>query len=150
MAQIAQISLGVVLGYREVPIEETARPASPTYTYIPTKTVPALGSAPATLDITDLTQKAHTYIKGLEDSGGALDFTINMTSDILTAVDAVLVLQKTKTIEWAVEFPAPLSRRFYFNGQASPVRNSDVAVDAVVEGTFSIIANNVIEQEAIV
>lgn len=145
---MAQISLGIKLGYA-VATEAPTRPSS--YTYIPDITgIPALGAAPSTHQVTDLDNTAHVYIKGLPDVGGNLDFPCIFTSEVIDAVDTAITAEDGgATHEWAVEFPAPLSKRAYFNGQASMVFNESVDVDAPVTGTLSLIPNTEIEWEDI-
>lgn len=147
---MAQISQGIKLGYAEVTAEGT-RPEPKTYTYIPdVKSIPALGSTPNTQQTTTLDDTQHTYIKGLTDVGGALDFTCNYTPAVIAAIDTVIGLQDSgKIIEWCVEFPDPLKKRIYWDGEVSPVYNTDVSVDAVVEGTISIIPNTIMNHEDI-
>ena len=145
---MAQISKGIKLGYAEA---VSPRVAPPTYTYIPDLTgIPALGGAPATHQVTDLDNTSHVYIKGLPDVGGNLDFPCIFTDEIITAVDTALGLEESGTIhEWAVEFPAPVSRRAYFNGECSTVFNESVDVDAPITGTLSLVPNTEIKWEDI-
>jgi len=146
---MAQISLGIKLGYAAaVP---PARPVG-SYTYIDDITgIPALGAAPATHQVTDLENTAHVYIKGLVDVGGNLDFPCIFTPEVIGDIDTAITAENAGTIhEWCVEFPAPLSTRAYFLGEASHVFNESVDVDAPVTGTVSLVPNSEILWEAIV
>lgn len=147
---MAQISLGIKLGYATI----SAIGERPTgdYTYIEDITgIPALGAAPATHQVTTLEDAAHVYIKGLVDVGGNLDFPCVFTPAVIDAIDTAITAEEAGTIhEWCVEFPAPLSKRFYFAGQASQVFNESVDVDAPVLGTISLIPNSEILSEDIV
>jgi hypothetical protein len=145
---MGQISLGIKLGYAVATVAPN-RPAS--YTYIPDITgIPALGAAPATHQITDLDNTSHVYIKGLMDIGGNLDFPTIFTPEVIDVVDTAITAEEGGTIhEWCVEFPAPLSKRAYFNGEASHVFNESVDVDAPVTGTLSLIPNSEIKWEDI-
>lgn len=145
---MAQISKGIKLGYATA---TSPRTQAPVYTYIPDITgIPALGGAPATHQVTNLENESHVYIKGLPDSGGNLDFPCIFTSGVMDAVDTALQAEEGGTThEWAVEFPAPLSKRAFFNGQVAVVFNESVDVDAPVTGTVSIIPNTEIEWENI-
>lgn len=144
---MAQISLGVKLGYANA---VTPRNAAPTYSYIPDVTgIPSLGSAPSTHDVTDLENTSKVYIKGLTDVGGNLDFPCNFTPAVIDAIDDAITAQETQAQEWCVEFPAPLSKRAYFNGEVSPVFNESVDVDAPITGTISIVPNSEIKWEDI-
>lgn len=145
---MAQISQGIKLGYAEA-TEAPARPGG--YTYIPDITgIPALGASPSTHQVTDLDNNSHVYIKGLADIGGNLDFPCIFTSDVIGAVDTAITAEENGTKhEWCVEFPAPLSKRAYFLGEASMVFNESVDVDAPITGTVSLVPNSEIEWETI-
>ena len=147
---MAQISQGIKLGYGAMTgAELSVRPES--YTYIPDITgIPALGASPSTHQVTDLDNTAHVYIKGLPDVGGNLDFPCIFTSAVIDAVDTAITAEESGSLhEWAVEFPAPLSKRAYFLGEASVVFNESVDVDAPITGTLSIVPNSEIEWEDI-
>jgi len=144
---MAQISLGIKLGYANA---VTPRNAAPTYSYIPDVTgIPSLGSAPSTHDVTDLENTSKVYIKGLTDVGGNLDFPCNFTPAVITAIDGAITAQETQAQEWCVEFPAPLSKRAYFNGEVAPVFNESVDVDAPITGIISIVPSSEIQWEDI-
>ena len=145
---MAQISQGIKLGYA-VATEALSRPES--YTYIPDITgIPSLGASPSTHQVTNLDNTSHVYIKGLADIGGNLDFPCIFTSEVIDAVDTAITAEESGAIhEWAVEFPAPLSKRAYFQGEASMVFNESVDVDAPITGTVSLVPNSEIEWEDI-
>ena len=143
---MAQISKGTRLLWGVV--GETGRATS--RLMIPSiKSIPALGATPNTIQVTDLEDEKHTYIKGLQDIGGALEFTCNYTPEVLDAIDKAVVAQNEGVVEWCVEFPAPLNKRIYWQGEVEPVFNTEVAVDAVVEGTVAIVPNTVLQIEDI-
>jgi hypothetical protein len=145
---MAQISQGIKLGYAVATVAP-ARPVS--YTYIPDITgIPALGASPSTHQVTDLDNTSHVYIKGLADVGGNLDFPCIFTSEVIDAVDTAITAEEGGTEhEWCVDFPAPLSKRAYFQGEASMVFNESVDVDAPITGTVSLVPNSEIEWEDI-
>ena len=145
---MAQISQGIKLGYA-VATEAPARPSG--YTYIPDITgIPALGASPSTHQVTNLDNTSHVYIKGLGDVGGNLDFPCIFTGDVIDAVDTAITAEEGgASHEWAVEFPAPLSKRAYFQGEASMVFNESVDVDAPITGTVSVVPNSEIKWEDI-
>lgn len=143
---MAQISKGIRLVWGTK--SGAAQPTS--WKEIPdVKSIPALGSTPNTIQTTTLADDMHTYIKGLQDIGGALEFTCNYTPELITAVEEAITAQGSGTVVWAVEFPAPLQKRVYWEGEAELPFNSDVAVDAVVEATLAIVPNTIIEMEDI-
>lgn len=144
---MAQISKGIKLGYA---VAVDPRNNAPTYTYVPNITgIPALGATPSTHQVTDLDDSMHKYIKGLVDIGGTLEFPCIFTTEVFEEIDDAISLEASGDVEWCVEFPAPLSKRAYFNGEASPVFNESVDVDAPVTGTVSIIPTSAIEWEDI-
>lgn len=145
---MAQISKGIKLGYA---VAVDPRTEAPTYTYFSDITgIPSLSATPTTHDVTTLDDAAHVYIKGLVDIGGTLDFPCNFTPELIAEVEACISAGQSDDLEFCVEFPAPLSKRYYFNGEASMVVNDSVDVDAPVTGTLSIIPNTTIEAEDIV
>ena len=147
---MAQISLGIKLKYGTASTRVGTTPPTD-YTAIPDITgVPALGASPSTHDVTDLDNTSKVYIKGLVDAGGNLDFPCIFTSEVIEEVSDAISEEESGIIhEWAVEFPAPLSKRAYFNGEASMVFNESVDVDAPVTGTLSIVPNSEIIWEDI-
>ena len=143
---MAQISKGIRLVWGS----KTGVAQPELWTPIPdVKSIPALGSTPNTIQTTTLADNMHTYIKGLQDIGGALEFTCNYTPELLAAVQAAITAQGSGVVVWAVEFPAPLNKRVYWEGEAELPYNTDVSVDAVVEATLAIVPNSVIESEDI-
>ena len=82
-----------------------------------------MGASPSTHDVTDLDNTSKVYIKGLVDAGGNLDFPCIFTSEVIDGVDTAISAEASAIHEWCVEFPAPLSKRAYFAGEASHVFN---------------------------
>ena len=81
---------GVSLQYA---VEVTAG-ERPTTGYAPItgiKSIPSLNPAPDTIETTDLSQtEFKTYIDGLKDLGGALEFTANLTQELQTLWDTIV------------------------------------------------------------
>lgn len=145
---MAQLSYGIKVGYAPA---VNPRTVTPTYTYFSDITgIPSLGSTPATQDVTTLLDASHVYIKGLTDVGGALEFPCNFTPTIIDAVDTCVTAAGSATQEFCVEFPAPLAKRAYFNGDPSIVFNDSADVDAPLVGTFAVIPTSVIQWEDVV
>jgi len=146
---MAQISKGIKIGYA---VAVAPRTVAPTYTYVPELTgIPALGSAPTTHQTTTLDNISHVYIKGLSDIGGNLEFPCMFTKPIIDVVDTAVLAEDGGAVhEWAVEFPAPLLRRAYFNGEASIVYNDSADVDAPLVGTLALTPSTDILWEDIV
>ncbi len=144
---MAQSTYGITLGYGDA---VDPRTEAPTYTLIPDITgIPSLGASPSTLDVTTLTDKSHKYIKGLMDVGGNLEFPCNFSDEILEAIDTAELAEEAGTAhEWAIMFPAPISKRAYFNGEVS-IYNDSGDVDSALTGTVAITPTSVIEWEDI-
>lgn len=102
-----------------------------------------LGSAPPTLDTTTLSDDMHTYILDIKDSGGAITFTCNYTSEGY----AQLLEYENKEQEFAVWFggksvagvmtPDGNFGKFSFAGFLS-VAKTGAGVGAVQDMTVSI------------
>jgi hypothetical protein len=133
---MAQNTAGITLKYGEATIGTGGAITWPlTWTTIPdVVSVPAMGAAPAKLDATTLAEtKQKVYIDGLMDLGGSLEFEANMTPELLAVTDVCTGAPATgKVWAFAVEFPAPLSQRYKWIGQMSPVLPGEAGVDAVV------------------
>ncbi len=146
---MATLSKGVQLGYAD---HVSPRVSAPEYEYLTDITgIPALGASPASHQVTTLSDTQHVYIKGLQDVGGTLDFSCVLTEDLIDDVLAIIDKQdEGDVIEWCVEFPAPLSQRAYFTGEANYVFNEAVEVDAPIMGTLSIVPSSAILWESTV
>lgn len=130
-------SAGVSLQYC---VESTSgtRPTSG-YTKIPgIKSIPDMNQAPSNLETTTLDETEYkTYIPGLKDPSGAMQFGANNSETFHTIwgnlVDAYENAAKTNKALWfAIVIPG-LSKAFYFAGEPSPLGMSAIGVDAVLE-----------------
>lgn len=137
MARIDLSTAGVSLRYAA---ETTAgvRPASG-YTPIPgLRSIPDLNPEPSSLETTTLDETEYkTYIPGLKDVGGALQFTANNSAQFQSAWGALVSAADTaneggKAIWFAVIIPG-LPNAFYFAGKPSPLGLSAIEVDSVLE-----------------
>ena len=120
---------------------ETTAGTKPTtgYTKIPgIKAIPDLNPEPSGLDTTTLeATEWKTYIQGLKDPGGALQFTANNTEEFQTAWATLVEAYNTaiaggKETWFAVIVPG-LTNSFYFSGKPSDLGLSAIEVDAVLE-----------------
>ena len=60
------------------------------------KSIPSLNPSPDSLETTDLNQEEYkTYIDGLKDIGGALEFTFNLSNDLVDAWDTLMEAYET-------------------------------------------------------
>lgn len=127
-------------------VESTAgtRPTSG-YTIIPgVKAIPAIFNDPNMLQSTPLSAtKNHTYIRGLDDSGGAIQLTVNDYKAFRDAWDtcvgayAALTGGKTMWFEIAYQDGSELDS-FYFPGEPLALGFGGADVDSVLENNLNI------------
>lgn len=125
-------------------VETTAgtRPTSKSnYTdLVGVKSIPSMNPAPETLETTDLNQTEYkTYIDGLKDLGGALEFTFNLTQDLVTMwgelMEAFEAAKATNKATWfLIDIPG-LEEGLYFPGNPTSMGIPEAAVSSVLEIT---------------
>ena len=104
------------------------------------KSIPSMNPAPETLETTDLNQTEYkTYIDGLKDLGGALEFTFNLTQDLVTMWDELMEAfesaKATNKATWfLIDIPG-LEEGLYFPGNPSSMGIPEAAVSSVLEIT---------------
>jgi len=132
-------TLGIKVGYA---VEETAgtRPTSGYTQLVGAKSTPSLNPSPETLETTTLEETEYkTYIDGLKDLGGALEFTFNLTEDLISQWDALMTAYETgKTAgknTWFVIAIPGLTNAYYFPGNPSEMGLPETSVNAVLEIT---------------
>ena len=138
---MAQSTAGVKLYYGDATVTGGVATIPATWTEIPDITsTPALNAAPAKLETTTLAEtKQKTYINGLTDLGGSLEFKANFTPELVAAIDlAVVDPGAGKARAFSIVFPAPASTRYWWTGEVVPVAPGEAAVDAVAETTVYI------------
>ena len=126
---------------------ETAAGTRPTtgYTAIPgCKTIPAIFNDPNTLQSTPLSAvKNHTYIPGLNDSGGAVALTVNDYPAFRTAWNAAVTayagLTGGKQMWFEIYYPDSGMDSFYFPGQPLELGFGGAEVDSVLENNANIL-----------
>ena len=143
---------GVQLWYA---VEATAgtRPTSGYTRILGIKSTPSLNAAPDTLETTTLDELEYkTYIDGLKDLGGALEFTFNLTEDLIDAWDTLMsAYEAAKAAEKATWFTIVvpgLSESFYFTGNPSNMGLPETSVNSVLEITNYITPTNAPEKYA--
>lgn len=129
---------------------ETVAGTRPTtgYKVIPeVKTMPSLNPNPNTIQSTTLQEtEYHTYVKGLKDLGGALEYGANLTDDLITFWEAMLEEYETavaagKSMWFAVVHPK-LEKAVFFKGEPSPIGLNEADVDSMYETTLYITPNS--------
>lgn len=122
--------------------EETAgtRPTTG-YTRIKgVKSTPSLNPSPETLETTTLDELEYkTYIDGLKDIGGALEFTFNLTEELVGKWDDLMTAYETaktnnKAIWFEILVPG-LTKAFFFTGNPSAMGLPETSVSSVLEIT---------------
>ena len=117
------------------------------------KTTPSLNPAPETLETTTLNETEYkTYIDGLKDLGGALEFTFNLTEELVTEWDELMTAYETaketgKATWFTIVIPG-LTESFYFTGNPSDMGLPEASVSSVLEITNYITPTNAPEKYA--
>lgn len=143
---------GVKLAYA---VEETAgtRPTSGYTRIYGAKSTPSLNPSPDTLETTTLDELEYkTYIDGLKDLGGALEFTFNLTEELIEAWDALMTAYEAGKLAgkatWFTIIIPGLNESFYFTGNPSNMGLPETSVNAVLEITNYITPTNAPEKFA--
>lgn len=117
------------------------------------KSTPSLNPSPETLETTTLDETEYkTYIDGLKDLGGALEFTFNLTQDLIDAWDTLMTAYETakaagKATWFTIVVPG-LTESFYFTGNPSNMGLPETSVSSVLEITNYITPTNAPEKYA--
>lgn len=138
---MAQSTAGIKVWYGASTVSGGVPQVPSSWTEIPDITsIPSMGSAPAQLETTNIANTVmKTYIAGLMDLGGALEFGANMTPELVAAVAAATADPGSgKTRAFSITFPLPLGKRYWWTGQVEPVRPGEASVDAVATTTVYI------------
>lgn len=137
MARVDLSTAGVSLQYAVEAVAGT-RPTSG-YSHISgLKSIPDLNPEPSSIETTTLDELEYkTYIPGLKDVGGALQFTANNSEQFQTDWAALVEAANEaheggKAMWFAVIIPG-LTKAFYFSGAPSPLGLSAVEVDSTLE-----------------
>jgi len=137
---------GVFLAYC---VETTAgtRPTSGYTKLTGAKSTPSLNPSPETLETTTLDETVYkTYIDGLKDLGGALEFTFNLTQELVTQWTTLMNAYRTakssgKATWFTIVIPG-LTNSFYFTGNPSEMGLPETSVSSVLEITNYITPTN--------
>ena len=125
-------------------VESTAgtRPtAGSAYTdLVGVKSTPSLNPAPETLETTTLNETEYkTYVDGLKDLGGALEFTFNLTEVLIERWDTLMTQYEAgiaaNKSTWFVIVVPGLTNAYYFKGNPSAMGLPETGVNSVLETT---------------
>ncbi len=118
------------------------------YKYIPeVKSMPSFNPSPNAIQSTTLEEtEYHTYVKGLKDLGGALEYSANLTEDLITFWEKMLGEYDTavsggKSV-WYVVIHPKLTKAIFFVGEPSSIGLNEAEVDAMAETTLYITPNS--------
>ena len=123
-------------------VEETAG-TRPTTGYVDLKGVkstPNLNPSPDTLETTDLNETEYkTYIDGLKDLGGALEFNFNLTQELVEKWEELMTAYEAakasgKAVWFLIDIPG-LTNGMYFPGNPSDMGIPETEVNSVLEIT---------------
>ena len=139
MAAINLSTIGVQLHYC-VETEPGQRPTSGYTRIYGIKSTPSLNPAPETIETTTLDELEYkTYVDGLKDLGGALEFTFNLTEELITKWDALMTAYEAAKAEskqtWFAIVVPGLTEAFYFPGNPSAMGLPETSVNTVLEIT---------------
>lgn len=130
-------SIGVKISYAV----EATKGVMPTtgYVHIPgLKSTPSFDVTPETYDATTFDNLEYTsYVPGLKDLGGALEFTANYTQELIDVWDALITAQKaglaTNLRTWiSIDIPG-ITKAIYIPCEASPLGMPDITTRSVIE-----------------
>lgn len=135
---------------------ETTKGTRPTtgYQTIPEiKSMPSFNPAPNTIESTTLQETEYmTYVKGLKDLGGALEYGANLTEDLITFWDELLDAYETAAAEglsmWFAVVHPKLSKATYYVGEPAPIGFNEAEVGSMAETTLYITPNSAPIMEA--
>lgn len=111
------------------------------------KSTPSLNPAPDTLETTTLDETEYkTYIDGLKDLGGSLEFTFNLTEELIDAWETLMTSYEAGKLSnkatWFCIVVPELTKAFYFTGNPSEMGLPETEVNAVLEITNYITPTN--------
>ena len=129
---------------------ETTKGTRPTsgYMAIPEiKTMPSFNPAPNTIDSTTLAETEYmTYVKGLKDLGGALEYGANLTEDLIDFWETLLEEYDTASASglsmWFAVVHPKLTKATFYVGEPAPIGFNEAAVGAMAETTLYITPNS--------
>ena len=115
------------------------------------KSTPSLNPSPDALETTTLDELEYkTYIDGLKDVGGAIEFTFNLTEELITAWDELMTAYEagktTGKATWFTIVVPGLTDSFYFTGNPSAMGLPETSVNSVLEITNYITPTNAPEK----
>lgn len=132
-------TIGVQLHYA-VETEAGTRPTTGYTRIYGIKSTPSLNPAPETIETTTLDELEYkTYVDGLKDLGGSLEFAFNLTEELIEKWDTLMEAYETAKASnlrtWFAIVVPGLTEAFYFPGNPSAMGLPETSVNTVLEIT---------------
>lgn len=107
------------------------------------KSMPSFNPTPSTIDSTTLAETEFmTFVPGLKDLGGALEYGANLTDDLITFWDACIKEYETNSASgkamWFAVIHPKLAKATVYTGVPSPLGFNEASVGAMAETTLYI------------
>lgn len=104
------------------------------------KSIPNMNPSPDTLETTDLNETEwKTYIPGLKDLGGNLEFNFNLNQELVdtwdTLIEEAVAAEASGKQTWFLVDIPNLTNGFYFPGKPIEMGIPEASVNAVLEIT---------------
>lgn len=137
---------GMSLQYA-VEVSAGTRPTSGYRTIPEIKSMPSFNPAPSTIDSTTLAETEYmTYVKGLKDLGGALEYGANLTEGLIDFWDELMDAYETASASglamWFAVVHPELTKATYYVGEPAPIGFNEATVGAMAETTLYITPNS--------
>ena len=129
-------------------VESTAgtRPTSGLTKIPEVKSIPSFNPAPDVIDSTTLEETEYrTYVEGLKDLGGSLEFGANITADLISAWETCVAAHDALTggkVMWFYIVHDKLEKCVAFEGEPSPLGLNESSVGSMLETTLYITPNS--------
>lgn len=154
MASNGMSTAGMTLSYAAESTAGTRPSTASAWTKIPeVKTFPSFNPSPSTIDITPLDEEEFVlYTQGLKDMGGALEFTANLTNELIDVWQketadsdetASVVksyedgLSENKALWFMIQHPK-LTNAVFFKGEPGRIGLNETSVNSALETTLYI------------
>lgn len=124
----------------------TSRPTTGLTKIPEIKSIPSFNPSPETIQSTTLEEtEYHTYVEGLKDLGGALEFGANLTQDLIgvwaSCVSAHDSLTEGSSM-WFYILHDGLSNAIAFEGDPAPLGLNEATVGGMLETSLYITPNS--------
>lgn len=118
------------------------------YKVIPeVKSMPSFNPAPDTIESTTLLETEYkTYVAGLKDLGGSLEYGANLTADLIDVWETLCSAHDTAAesdlATWFAVVHPKLEKAVFFEGEPSPLGLNEASVGSMAETTLYITPNS--------